>query len=72
MTSYKPSLFRTEKAPCFVARYSRGAIVIKRRPAPGVAALVPRALTPGYRALAPDGAAQGVSPWNQFLNFLTP
>ena len=26
---------------------------------PGVAALVPRALTPGYRALAPAGAAQG-------------
>ena len=28
-------------------------------PLPGVAALVPRALTPGYRALAPNGAAQG-------------
>ena len=30
------------------------------RPFPGVAALVPRALTPGYRALAPNGAAQGI------------
>ena len=28
-------------------------------PLPGVAALVPRALTPGYQALAPNGAAQG-------------
>ena len=30
------------------------------RPITGVAALVPRALTPGYRALAPNGAAQGI------------
>ena len=28
-------------------------------PLPGVAALVPHALTPGYQALAPSGAAQG-------------
>ena len=30
------------------------------RPHSRVAALVPRALTPGYRALAPNGAAQGI------------
>ena len=30
VASYKLSPYRTEKAQCFVARYSRGAIVIKR------------------------------------------
>ena len=34
-------------------------------PLPGVAALIPRALTPGYQALAPNGAAQG-----KILSFL--
>jgi hypothetical protein len=34
-----------------VAMLSRAAILPARRPFPGVAALVPRALTPGYRPL---------------------
>ena len=43
-----------------VSWFSRAAIFPRTIPLPGVAALVPRALTPGYRALAPNGAAQGI------------
>ena len=65
--------FRFNPSRMLVEPYSRFAAsnlqprlnVLPRRdfpahaPLPGVAALVPRALTPGYQALAPNGAAQG-------------
>ncbi len=63
---FNPSRILVELNICFAASNAQPRLnVLPRRdfpahvPLPGVAALVPRALTPGYRALAPAGAAQG-------------
>ena len=73
-TLFRQNHFHFNPSRKLVGHYSRYAanntqprlMVLLRRdfpahhPFPGVAALVPRALTPGYRALAPNGAAQGI------------